>query len=77
MSTSMTGPAHHTCRALNAHPRASHTSERSTEGRAFSLMLPRCAACRIMFSTPRALSGFTRAIRATAAHTQDTLKQLG
>jgi hypothetical protein len=27
---------------------------------------PRCAAARIMFSTLRALSGFTRAMRATA-----------
>ena len=32
----------------------------------FSVICPRCAICSIRFSTPRALSGFTRAILATA-----------
>ena len=35
-------------------------------GRTFSPSCPRCAAARIMFSTPRALSGFTSAILETA-----------
>ena len=32
----------------------------------FSVIWPRCAICRIIFSTPRAFSGFTSAMRDTA-----------